>query len=619
MRKLLLKKKPFYCNVFGDKVTPSPHPSKPGLFIGDIRSDSHELVPQSFRGFANKHVAFMAFRKDEMQPVFELPSYTPRTPYVFADHTFRSYKYVREIKQNLHEYACINIDYPDTIAVASSGELRGISSGYRVYRIPFSIIATILSRPLIGGHAVLWRDDWTPFLHKRDMCVYNREFYSIENMCYMRTRLRIRDGIYYPVPSKFPVAAGTGVHLSTLDDKLLAYYPTKAHILSDKPQRIKPGRYIKKYFPHMSDDEIRQLSAHIGGFELVFYSKGEDMIDAYMELSNSGIVSSCMSKRNWYPHPLMVYDNSDVELAVLRVNGEPVARALYNKHTREYPMVYGQWERMRVALDKAGFKHGVLDGAHINVIKVGRAYRMPYIDGHRKLDRSANNSTRVSPDNKCGTWVIDADGIFPANSHDLASTGRDYKFDNSVPNHDVAHDCKCCGEIVYESEGVYIEYDEVYIHESCDEGYRVYTRHGLISCLSPHNFVEIDGAYFEDSDVAEEHDYRYSGWHSQWIRLDDAVWVDDANDWLHVDDDGVVFTYVQGYNDPVLIENLELSELFVVKNNDGTAELLSFNGDGNQSVTDYYAAGGNCPLYVAIKTWRHVEDQISSLHASAAA
>ena len=614
MRKISIFNRPFYCTAFGSQVAVTEHPTKQGLLVGDDGEHKYELVPQAFSGFANKHVAFTAFRKGEATPIFELPSYTPRTPYIFAPSTRRSYKYVRELKQNVYEYVCVDPSYDDKLAVSPYGTLFvGSDRTKRVHRIPFNLIAAILGIPLIGNYSTLWRDDWNPFLHRGGVCLYAGAFQTLATMCAQRTQSRIAQGVYYSVPPKFPVAPETGVHLSTLDDKLLAYYPTNAHILNDRPQRIKPGRYIKKYFPHISDDRIRELSAHIGNSELVFYSKGEDMIDAYMELANSGVVSSCMSKRNWDPHPLMVYDNSDVELAVLRVNGEAVARALYNKHTREYPMVYGQWERMRVALDKAGFKHGVLDGAHINVIRVGASYRMPYIDGHRNLNRSMNNSTRVSPDNETTTWVIDADGDFSANSHDVALIARGYSFVGDVNYVDdrVYHECACCGELVDDSDANYIEYDEVYVHPSCDDLHRVYTRRGEMSCLSVRDFIEIDGEYYEDGYAAEYYDYRYSNYHQEWIHLENTVWVDDANDWYHHDDEGEIFTYIQ-CSDAVLVKNLDVTNLYVAKNSNGEAEMIS-SDDDNQPVIEYYEAGGKCPAYVHTKVWSYIESQILTI------
>lgn len=201
---------------------------------------------------------------------------------------------------------------------------------------------------------------------------------------------------YFPVPHNFSTFYGTGAHLSTIDDTLLAYYPTNRHIKERRAQRIKPGKYLRKYFPHMTDDEVRIMANRVtAGCSLKIWTHAEDMIRQYLTMSDEGIVSSCMSKKvgnsstTWKMHPLWAYHESDVVLITLEtVDGLPIARCLANKHTKEYPIIYGQWERMEPILRKAGYTHGSLAGAKINKIMTSRKTAvMPYIDDHRGHSR----------------------------------------------------------------------------------------------------------------------------------------------------------------------------------------------------------------------------------------
>jgi hypothetical protein len=341
-----------------------------------------------------------------------------------------------------------------------------------------------------------------------------------------RTRKRIREGMYFALPSSFPTKYGTGVHLSTLDDKLLAYYPSTRHILDDIPQRIKPGRYLKKYFPDMSDDIIRVESAKIiAGSGLKTFSSSEDMKRIYMELKNAGTVESCMSKDRWTQHPLDAYHESDVELAVMYEFGEPKARALYNKHNKHFPMIYGHWEKMKNLLEQNGFKHDTLCGAKINKIVIGGGkVLMPYIDGKRPLNRTENKSTNVDVyDDHC---VIDAHGNYNANRYD-----EGYIYVDGARESDM-HECEHCGDDYEDGEGYHIEWDDISVCEYCWDNHTV-----DVYCVSIYsvramysdNFIEIDGEYYINDEAADYHGWRHVN--GEWRHVNNLILVEDTDEY----------------------------------------------------------------------------------------
>lgn len=406
----------------------------------------------------------------------------------------------------------------------------------------------------------------TPKLHKREAYapVYYNTLTNWNAGVEIHTQRKLDSGDYRPVPEGFPVKWGTGVHMSTTTKDMLAYFPTKRHYERGVPQQIKPGRYVRQFFDY-SDDEVRRLAALCSSGELRFFSKWQDMLGVYVELDESGVVSSCMSKDSWgVMHPLMVYDNSDVELAVLYSGDKPVARALYNKNTREYPMVYGQWEKMEIALTNAGFEHGSLDGARIrrlparvkssvtrdnldldNVIQYDEdsdCVLMPYIDDHRDLDRSSAQCTNVDIyEDYC---VIDssASGEYEANRHEegfIDLTGGKVT-------------CDHCGDRVHPDDTYYVEGSDIYICECCWTNDTVQVMRGsyrnqysatfLINDL-PYHVVEISDIYYYDSEVAYDYGYRFSDYDDEWYHVDDVVWVESENDWFNVDDIGSVILY----------------------------------------------------------------------------
>ena len=600
----------------GRRHFPQPKRGKPGVYnvmIGDYR---YELVPTDFAGYKTKHVRFTAFRGDDALAIYELPGYQPQAKYIYDPYRENTYVYVRDLMDGLYEYrSCSDANY--TLPVTHTGFVAGDSQS-RVFTVPIGLILPLIEYIKTINEtssrvvARLYRDDWLPFLHKNGYVRYRGYYYETKRMCELRTNDRLSNGTYFEVPRKFPKHYGTGVHMSTLDDKLLAYYPTDRHIIDDLPQRIKPGRYLKKYFPELSDDEVRVMSAQIGNTQLKYYTSGEDMRKQYLALSSSGIVSSCMSKDQWPIHPLMVYDNSDVELAVLESNGEPIARALYNKHTREYPMVYGQWERMKVAMDKAGFKHGVLDGALINVIPYRSGYLMPYIDGHRNLNRSVNNSTMVEPDYENLKWRITANGVFTANAHDSATVARDWTF-KGVPRdtNTGTYQCDDCGEMFEEHQVTWIDYEEVYVCHDHDPDNYVYVtgnRHAQ-SCLSTDNFIMIDGEWYESDDAAEYHGWRYSHYEGCWFAEADVVWSSNLSDYLNMGNEGTQWVWID--DDVWLIKEVDVGELYMADfNSFDEPRNISFTYNDQPLIT-YINDGRAKPPYVHESTWRALTDLVA--------
>lgn len=342
------------------------------------------------------------------------------------------------------------------------------------------------------------------------------------------TKAKLESGEYKPVPEGFKTKWGTGVHMSTQNPGLLAYFPTLRHWQRRVPQQIRPGRYLRQYFPDMHDDDVRRMSALCSPGDLRYYTDWQDMLKVYTQLADDGIVSSCMSYDKWGAmHPLMVYDNSDVELAVLYINDKPVARALYNKHNRHFPMIYGQWEKMECALYNAGFIHDSLCGARIRklprYVNCSRSdidldtmtcceransntILMPYIDHKRDLDRSNSCSTNVDIEGDVIVIRYD-DGQYSADNHENASL-----YDSRIQ-------CEHCGDHVDEDELYYIEDGGIHICNYCFDNHtvRVYTsRSNFFNAIDDsanqfrYIYLSAPNVYVRDSEAAADWGYVWS-------------------------------------------------------------------------------------------------------------
>ena len=417
--------------------------------------------------------------------------------------------------------------------------------------------------------------------------------------CERITGQRIASGEFQPTPIGFPIKRGTGVHLSTNDPHLLAYYPTQRHWERRVPQQIKAGRYLKQYLPHLSDDEIRTYAGLVAPTTLRVYTRWQDMLHIYIDLDESGIVSSCMSKDCWQPmHPLMVYDQSDVILLAIYQGETPIARALCNKNTNEYPMIYGQWEKALPCLTQHGYKHGSLNGAIIRSIPRYIGHRqlaatvypnpeddhkriavvnnptdyirtlngqaltdlwdyatdpyllMPYIDGHRELDRSQQNSTYIDITGVSGkgyTIRIDHDASIPAKDYDNARAHPEEEDED-------LRSCENCDDTYSEGDGYWLEIEQIevcphcYHHRTLSLRTRRRRYETVTEDFAYNNAEYVDGEYYEDTEALNDWGYCYSDYHEEWLYEDDCVFVADENDYYRNNEinDTIVWDEAEG-------------------------------------------------------------------------
>ena len=389
-------------------------------------------------------------------------------------------------------------------------------------------------------------DNWNAALERRGYLKDGHRYTLATTLC----DRRVEDSDYELVPTGFPVKEGTGVHISTEDKNLLAYYPDFRHIKEQRAVKIRPGRYLKKYFPSMSDDEIRMHSALIfGDCKLVFYSTFEAMYNTYMSLKKDGIVTSCMAHEpkeydlcdgDFDRHPLQVYHNSDVQLAaLLNAYGKPIARALVDTKTKEYPIIYGQWEKMEPILEQAGYTHGDLSGAKINKIlradEGDHAYVMPYIDACRNHSREVYRHA----------YVIDCGDYFEITEDDAGIPCSDTC--GYIKSVNLATCSYCGGEELEEGMHTIGANDDILVCEHCymHRTYEVTTRHGSfidIDYLADDYIGSEDRNYiFYNEDAARYHGYEQCCESGEWHPRDELVTYPDdryvhPDNWDHDND-----------------------------------------------------------------------------------
>lgn len=157
---------------------------------------------------------------------------------------------------------------------------------------------------------------------------------------------------------------------------------------------MRAGKYLKKFFPDMHNDEIRRYA------EDVQSACGLQMTDdpelAAIIYENGPNSCMCKSSDYWYwydrgvdgpRHPSAVYFAGDLKLAWMGPHENASARCLVWPERKLYGRMYGATDRMRAALERAGYKCSydnipdTFPDARLKLIRITPQYIvMPYLD-----------------------------------------------------------------------------------------------------------------------------------------------------------------------------------------------------------------------------------------------
>ncbi|MES0134470.1 hypothetical protein NKJ88_05820 [Mesorhizobium sp. M0016] len=255
----------------------------------------------------------------------------------------------------------------------------------------------------------------------------------------------------------------------------------------------KLGRYLKQFYPQLTDDDVTTQSTTIFNkllkVELQLAYSADDIQSIYEE-SHDGPVGSCMSHpidsghwNSWMKdHPTRAYAGPDLALAYIRdPDGELIGRGLVWPEKMIYGSLYGNYDKMRAALTAAGYTKGGFEGARMTRLPQRRHsdqlyLACPYLD-----------DTGVCYDN--GEYLV---------------MGRKEGFDRKEPN-----------------TGGYIS---IYEYKCAVTGDTIPTNK-LASVLAPYDGYE----KYIHADLRDEHTEYHNG--SYWLKTDNE------NDYMVVNGD----------------------------------------------------------------------------------
>jgi len=178
-------------------------------------------------------------------------------------------------------------------------------------------------------------------------------------------------------------------HVSNEDSEKIAYTATAADGATDKQTRTRPGRYLEQHYGNvLSQDEIRDWCARFtleNNKPKLLFATGQGGIE-YVYLNGP---SSCMSKTlDWYEspvHPVRTYGTDDWAIAYMKnPNGEISARVMVAPDRKVYSRIYGDYSRLRVLLEEAGYSCGNdeedWEGLRLLRIEADNGFVAPYLD-----------------------------------------------------------------------------------------------------------------------------------------------------------------------------------------------------------------------------------------------
>jgi hypothetical protein len=304
---------------------------------------------------------------------------------------------------------------------------------------------------------------------------------------------RFSSGQYIPVPWSHlePEDPPRFPHLSVKSPGLIAYTKSDEHGVLDRQTAIKPGRYLKDFFPDWSDDTIRDWVSRCQGitFELKIATTADDIIRVYR-----GGPSSCMSHdRASYSsivHPVSVYGDSDLAIAYYGDIDHASARAVIWPREKRYGRIYGGAYTLQTLLEREGYKAGSMSGACVRAIPDRGTYVMPYVDGISHAGTVRRDGQR---------WIQLGDGdLTTSNTNGLAGDECD---DDDPDYDDGSWVCDRCDEGQAEGDPSYNHHNGRYrmtICESCHDHLYVSCEHCDVATLRT-AALSVDGTDYCES------------------------------------------------------------------------------------------------------------------------
>lgn len=259
--------------------------------------------------------------------------------------------------------------------------------------------------------------------------VQPRRIVQDDNAWKQREQTRLDTGHYIKLPAAWDLTpiADHFLHLAREDQSMVAFTESPNHGAMDRQTRMTPGRYLQRYYPQLSQEEMKRYIALVDkSSELKIARTADEIEHVYTYGPHSCMAGPHQDNRDededyecdddqyfesWC-HPVRAYGDSDLAVAYLEASKKRItARAVIWPEKKLYGRVYGDEARLRQALQDQGYRSSAsfAEGARIRLIedKESGALVLPYLDGCNTLKRDPDDPKRLII--TYNDWTICAD------------------------------------------------------------------------------------------------------------------------------------------------------------------------------------------------------------------
>lgn len=433
-----------------------------------------------------------------------------------------------------------------------------------------------------------------------------------------------------------PTATNRIPHISTVNPQEVAYYQSVDKLIRGIETRTKPGRFLAKFFPNFTPDQVRQYANdYINATaprQLHFARTRDEMITAIDE----GPSESCQTRgyydktpddRPWYRghiHPAACYTSGDFEVAYITSDNKPAnlaqlhagtqritARAICNAKNKTAARIYGDAAKMLPLLTSAGYEQVERALVGCRLLKIenedGSGWIMPYVDaGIGSGGGSLDVDDWYDPDSGKSYWML----VRPENGTHSTYEGYDKK--GVLEDEDERYYCDRCNAAHDNEDDIhYSEYEQVSYCSSCEDDF-VYavvmvTRSGYheSDMVLQDNAIEIDGDwYVNDDDLLTRCGFVQCIDCDEWTSLDDTTTTDSGKVCNNCSDQVV----------PLAEESPDGNEYGYRPDctqyvNTETGETVWLDDDTD---VDDFTTDDDTPKYVSLDTWREMQQRQAS-------
>ena len=343
-------------------------------------------------------------------------------------------------------------------------------------------------------------------------------------------------------------------HISTEKPQEVAYYRSVDKLLRGIETRTKPGRFLAKFFPNLTSDQVRQYAndylVATAPKQLHFARTRDEIIMAI----NEG-PGSCQSRhyyagnRRWYRghiHPAAAYASGDFEVLYITDDNKPgdparlaaetqriTARVICNAKDKLAARIYGDHDKLEPLLADAGYEQRTEALVGCRLLRIydengSGSYIMPYVDaGVGSGGGCLYVVEEYDRDSGLTEWVLATDG-----EH---STHAGYGNKGLLDPEEEGERCTCerC-DATHDSEDDihYSDYEGTSYCSECEDDFvsavTSRTRYGNdYDMVLQDNAIEIDGDWYADNpDLLAQCGFVQCIHCGEWVEIDDTTTTD---------------------------------------------------------------------------------------------